>query len=134
VAAAEAKTGAEAEGSISPSISPSISTSISLSATEAAAEARLSPQQLAYREKLRTEAEASVWRHFAHRAEVAAPSLRLLRHAQLGHVSLRTLRRMRVPTGSLVPSGVAETLAALVLVWVGASCHDALRRAAMPGG
>jgi len=130
VAAAEAKTGAEAEGSISPSISPSIS----LSATEAAAEARLSPQQLAYREKLRTEAEASVWRHFAHRAEVAAPSLRLLRHAQLGHVSLRTLRRMRVPTGSLVPSGVAETLAALVLVWVGASCHDALRRAAMPGG
>ena len=59
---------------------------------------------------------------------------RLLRHAQLGHVSLRTLRRMRVPTGSLVPSGVAETLAALVLVWVGASCHDALRRAAMPGG
>jgi hypothetical protein len=65
---------------------------------------------------------------------LAAPSLRLLRHAQLGHVSLRTLRRMRVPTGSLVPSGVAETLAALVLVWVGASCHDALRRAAMPGG
>ena len=75
-----------------------------------------------------------MWRHFAHRAQVAAPSLRLLRHAQLGHVSLRTLRRMRVPTGSLVPSGVAETLAALVLVWVGASCHDALRRATMPGG
>ena len=122
MAAAEAKAGAEAEGSIT------------LSATEAAAEARLSPQQLAYREKLRNEAEAAVWRHFAHRAQVAAPSLRLLRHAQLGHVSLRTLRRMRVPTGSLVPSGVAETLAALVLVWVGASCHDALRRATMPGG
>lgn len=70
-----------------------------------------------------------MWKHFEHRAVVALPSMRLLRAAQVGHVSLGTFRRLRVSMGSVVPAWAAEALAGVLLVWVAASCYDALSRA-----
>ena len=73
---------------------------------------------------LRAKAEAAVWEHFAHRAAVAMPSLRLLRYADMGRVSLQQMRRWRVNLGSLVPLRLGEAIGGLALVALASSVRE----------
>ena len=103
-------------------------------ATAAAAEAaevaaREARRQERRHRRLRKRAEEAVWTHFAHRAEVAMPSLRLLRCGQEGLISLQQMRRWRIDVGAIVPAWLAESIAGLLLVWVAISCYDTISRA-----
>ena len=73
--------------------------------------------------RLRRKAEAAVLHHFAHRARVALPSLRLL-HARA--ISLRELRRRRLSVGAVAPPALSEAISGLVLLAVALGWHDAV--------
>ena len=92
-------------------------------------EENVSMQVRRLRERLRVEAEEATWSHFAHRAAVAMPSMRLLKRAELGHITLQHLRRWRIDLGPLVPRWIGEGLAGLLLVYVAHCCELVVRRA-----
>ena len=90
---------------------------------------KVTVQMTRLRQRLRVEAEEATWRHFAHRAAVAMPSMRLLRRAELGHITLQHLRRWHVDVGSLVPAWLGEGLGGLMLVYAAHCCELVVRRA-----
>ena len=51
----------------------------------------------------------------------------LLRRAQLGHVSLKQIRRWSVDMGALLPAWLAEGLAGVMLVYAASCCHLVLQ-------
>ena len=75
------------------------------------------------RRRLRSRAEEAVLGHFAHRARVALPSLRLL-HARA--ISLKELRRRRLSVGAVAPPALSEAVAGLVLLAAALGWHDAV--------
>lgn len=102
--------------------------SASASATDGSAPgapAPLTPRQ----GRLRARAEEAAWEHFADRAAVATPSMRLLRRAQYGQLPLHVLRKWRVGVGAWTPSWLADGLAGLVIMYAAACCQLVVRRA-----
>ena len=69
------------------------------------------------RARLRDKAEEAAWKHFEHRAAVSAPSVRLLRRAQMGHIPLHTLRRWRVHVGSVLPLWLGDGVSGLMIAY-----------------
>ena len=76
-----------------------------------------SARRVRRRPRLRDRAEEAAWKHFEHRAAVSVPSLRLLRRAQMGQIPLPTLRRWRVPVGSVLPLWVGDGISGLLIAY-----------------
>ena len=74
-------------------------------------------RRLRRRARLRDRAEEAAWKHFEHRAAVSAPSVRLLRRAQMGRIPLPTLRRWRVPVGSVLPLWLGDGISGLLIAY-----------------
>jgi hypothetical protein len=124
-AATNAHTKASTEANVDGSSPNEAAEQPQMSEAQRKAEAKLADR----RERFKVHAEEAVWKHFEHRAVVAMPSIRLMRRAQMGQISMQQVRRWRIDVGALLPRWVGEALAGLMLVWVGVSCNEVLHLA-----